>query len=248
VKPHRRFLILAGLLLFALLVSAQLNCALFRRGEQYYLQLNALRLDPLELNSSPNPALPTTELPLVVFLGDSRAARWPAPYVKDFEFVNRGVEAQTSAQVLARFDAHVKPLRPNILIVQVGINDLKTIPLFPSNRAGIVANCQENIRTIVERSRDLGASVILTTIFPVGRVPIERRPFWSGDVAVAVDEVNAFIHSLDGNGVTVLDAYSILVGDEGSTRPEYAADLIHLAPAGYEELNRALASLLEFWE
>jgi lysophospholipase L1-like esterase len=47
---------------------------------------------------------------------------------KGFSFVNRGINTQTSAQVLGRFDKHVVPLHPNIVIVQVGINDLKTIP------------------------------------------------------------------------------------------------------------------------
>jgi lysophospholipase L1-like esterase len=245
MKSRRRLLILAGFLSIILLVSLGLNYALYRRGEQYYLRLNALRLDPLELNSCQDSTRPTSGLPLVVFFGDSRVARWPAPDLEGFEFVNRGIEAQTSAQVLDRFDDHVRTLKPNILIVQVGINDLKTIPLFPENRTDIVAKYQENIRKIVERSTDLGTTVILTTIFPVGRVPIERRLFWSEDVAVAIDEVNVFIRSLDGNGVIVFDTYPVLVGDKGSTRPEYSEDLLHLTAAGYDRLNRELVPILE---
>lgn len=39
--------------------------------------------------------------------------------------------AQTSAQVVWRFAEHIAPLQPDKIILQVGINDLKTIPLFP---------------------------------------------------------------------------------------------------------------------
>jgi hypothetical protein len=50
MKSHRRFLSAVGLLSIVLLVSLVLNYALYKRGEEYYLQLNALRLDPLGLN------------------------------------------------------------------------------------------------------------------------------------------------------------------------------------------------------
>lgn len=231
-----------------LLTSVALNVFLFAQGREYYLQLHETRLDPLGLDygapdpDATGPAGP--ERTTVVFFGDSRAAEWPAPDLGQYRFVNRGVGSQTSAQVVRRFDAHVRPLQPRLVILQVGINDLKTIPLFPERKVSIVARCQENIRQIVSQSTDLGATVILTTIFPVGRVPVERRPFWSDEVAAAVDEVNAYIRSLAGEQVVVLDAFAILADERGVARPEYSRDLLHLNEAGYEALNEALARSL----
>lgn len=183
-------------------------------------------------------------MPLVVFFGDSRAVSWLAPDLREFEFVNRGIGSQTSIQVLARFDYDVKPLNPNIIIVQAGINDLKTIPLFPDRKKTIVTNCKENVRQIVERSTKSGATVILTTIFPVAQVPIWRKPFWSDDVAIAVDEVNVFIRSLAGSKVIVFDAYAVLANDKGITRAEYSQDLLHLTNLGYQRLNAELTPIL----
>ncbi len=245
MKPHLRLHILLGVLSILLLGSLGANYFLYRQGQEYYLQLNLLRLDPLGLNYYQDPPQARPDLPLVVFLGDSRATSWPAPDLDRFAFVNRGIGAQTSVQVLGRFDDHVKPLKPNILILQAGINDLKTIPLFPGGRQAIVARCQESIRQIVAKSIDLGATVILTTIFPEGQVPIERRPFWSGDVGVAIDEVNSYIRSLAGNKVIVLDAYSVLSDGHGSLNPEYSQDLLHLTPQGYKRLNAELVPILE---
>ena len=63
-------------------------------------------------------------------------------------------------------------------------------------------------------------------------------------MAPAVKEVNAYVHSLAGQDVLVLDAYSILVGGDGRTQPRFSRDLLHLTPQGYDALNRELASAL----
>jgi lysophospholipase L1-like esterase len=240
--------IVVGLLVLFLLGSVVLNYLLFNQAKWYYLQLNAGRLDPLGLNHYPvipdQQNLTNPDLTTAVFFGDSRAANWPAPEVNQFEFINRGIGSQTSTQAALRFDDHVKPLRPQIIVVQVGINDLKTIPLFPERKEAIIANCEENIQQIVTRSTDLGTKVILTTIFPLGEVPLERRPFWSDEVALAIDEVNAYINSLDGENVTVFDAYAVLATERGIINPVYSQDLLHLNATGYERLNEEFVYFL----
>lgn len=232
----------------ALVGSMMLSYALFRQGSEYYRQLNGVRLDPLGLShyGGENGLLDSTTAGRisVAFFGDSRAADWPAPDLEQFEFMNRGIDSETSAQALLRFDAHVAPIRPDIIVIQVGINDLKAIPVLAEEREAIVANCEANIQMIVERSMGLGAKVILTTVFPTGRIPPLRRPFWSDDVGVALQEVNTFIRSLAGDDVIVFDAYPLLVGSNGRIRPEYSADLLHLSAGGYRRLNDALVPLL----
>ena len=235
------------LLSVALLVSVALNLILFAQSRQYYLQLNEIRLDPFGLSSYSPDTLHYTaksDKALVVLFGDSRAANWPPPDLARFEFVNRGIGAQTSAQALQRFDYHVRPLHPQVVLVQVGINDLKTIPLFPERKEAIIASCQNNIQHIVTQSVDDGAIVILTTIFPIGEVPLERQPFWSPDVAKAISEVNIFIRSLEAQNVIILDAYSILADENGTIQDEYAQDTLHLNTAGYAALNRYLLPIL----
>ena len=236
-----------ALLSVALLASAVLNLILFIQSRQYYLQLNETRLDPLGLSSySPDPlqSAANSDKAIAVFFGDSRAADWPPPDLARFEFVNRSIGAQTSAQALQRFSYHVKPLHPQVVLIQVGINDLKTIPLFPVRKEAIIASCQDNIRHIVTQSVDGGAIVILTTIFPAGEVPLERQPFWSPDVAKAIGEVNTFIRSLEAQNVIILDAYSILADESGTIQAEYAQDTLHLNTIGYAALNRYLMPIL----
>lgn len=245
MKLRQHLLIILAVVSIILVLSLVLNYFLFTRGEQFYLQLNELRLDPLGLSYFTNITPANSGSPLVVFFGDSRAANWPSPNDEKFEFLNRGIGSQTTVQVLERFDAHIAPLMPKIIVIQAGINDLKTIPLFPEDRETIVTNCKNNIQQIVDKSLSLGATVILTTIFPIGEVPIERRPFWSDEVGQSINDVNSYIRSLEADKVFILDAYPFLSGTNGKIKPEYGYDLLHLTDAGYIRLNEELVPLLQ---
>jgi lysophospholipase L1-like esterase len=233
---------------FALLASGILNVFLYQQGQKYYLQLNATGLDPLGLNSYPSSA-EKTQQPVIVFYGDSRAENWPAPdkiryYQKSVTIINRGISGQTTAQVLGRFQQHVASLKPKMIVIQVGVNDLKAIPLFPEQKEAIIRNCQTNIGQIVKNSLDTGAKVVVTTIFPLGRLPIERRPLWSDDVAIAIKDVNDYIKTLAGDRVTVFDSSQVLANSQGIVDPKYSRDFLHINPEGYAALNQAIAGIL----
>jgi lysophospholipase L1-like esterase len=233
----------AGVTLAALTVlSLTANILLFQRGQQYYLELNATRLDPLGLNAFDGATVAHVE-PLVVFFGDSRTASWPAPSIPGWAFENRGLGAQTTAQVLGRLEAHLGPLKPRVVIVQVGINDLKTLPLFPERSEAIIARCLGNLSAIIQGAEATGATVLVTTIFPVGEAPLIRRPFWSEAVGEGVETVNASLRALATERVMVFDAYALLQRD-GQLRAEYAQDELHINAAGYAALNEGLIRLL----
>ncbi len=232
-----------------LVASLACNWYLYQRDRADYAEIHRVRLDPLGLSvvwpTSPDgPA--QASLPVAVMYGDSRAQDWPTGEVlSGYRIVNRGIGAQTTAQVLGRFDVHVAVEQPSVVIVQVGINDLKALPLFPGEEGWIVGNCEANIQEIVDRTRTIGARVVLSTVFPVGRVPIERLPVWSDRISASILEVNEFIVSLAGPDVVVLDGWSILANEQGQMRPEYSLDTLHVNALGYEALNTELESVLE---
>ncbi|EKQ70555.1 lysophospholipase L1-like esterase [Leptolyngbyaceae cyanobacterium JSC-12] len=238
--------ILVIALLLLLGGSVLLNVLLYNRAIQYYIALNQTRLDPFGLEAypaTPSPR-PNTNQVRVVFFGDSRVAEWPAPKGSRYEFINRGIGSQTSIQTLQRFADHVRPLQPDVIVIQVGVNDLKTIGLFPAQKQAIAAACKRNIQRLVEESQKLDAVVILTTIFPVGEVPLERKPFWSAAIADAVQEVNTFITGLASDQVIVFDTFPILANNQGKLSSQYREDELHLNPQGYAALNQKLLPLL----
>lgn len=235
-------------LLFVLVVLASLglNGYLFLKAKQYYVELNGTRLDPLGLSVYPSAEIEAeSEGITAVFFGDSRAAQWPNPEGLDgYRFFNRGIGSQTSVQVTARFQAHVAPLQPDIIILQMCINDLKTIPLFPQNESAIIQNCLANIDQVLAEAEQLGAKVILTTVFPVGEVPLERKIVWSPAIGEAVKTVNEQIYAKASDTVFIFDAYELLVADRGLLNRDFAFDELHLNDAGYEQLNQQLIQFL----
>ncbi|MBZ0275350.1 MAG: SGNH/GDSL hydrolase family protein [Anaerolineae bacterium] len=244
-KTRIAFGILIALLLGVILAAGAAGNYLFRYAETYYRDMNTVRLDPLGLDAFSDSPTPIPGQQMVVFFGDSRAADWPAPVMEGFTFINRGIHGQTSAQVAGRFDAHIRPLQPDIVILQVCVNDLKVIPLFPERQSDIQAACIAHIRQIVTQAQAIEAKIILTTVFPVGEASFERRLFfWSDAVAASVGDVNTALYDLTGDGVYLLDAYAILADESGLLRPAYAADTLHLNPAGYAALDTALRDLL----
>ncbi len=240
-------IIMIWLLLMLILGLLTTNVFLYRELRKYYALLYNSQLDPIGLSYFQEATDQTTrDKPTVVFYGDSRAAQWIAPQTDEYAFINRGIGNQTSAQVLLRFEEHIQPLQPDAIILQVCVNDLKTIPLFPDSKDEIIAACENNIEAIIQKSRGLDSVVILTTVFPTsGNVPLARRLVWSDEVYEAIDRVNGFILNYQAEGVVVFDAAGILSNPEGNVKSGYARDLLHVNDAGYSALNAELVKLLE---
>jgi len=247
MKASKLFILLGTLLFTMLSGSVLLNVLLFNQAKKYYFELNETRLDPVGLGSYPvdSHSVPAPNQSRVVFWGDSRAASWIPPTMTGYEFINRGIASQTSVQTIARFASHVRPLKPDVVVIQVGVNDLKTIALFPERRAAIVENCKANIKRMVEEARSLGAVVILATIFPAGEIPLERKPFWSDEITAAIQDVNAYITTLADDQILILDAFPILADRQGVMLSQYSADELHLNEQGYAALNQELIKLLQ---
>jgi lysophospholipase L1-like esterase len=229
-----------------LAASLALNVVLVRAAFRYFKAVLAIRLDPagLKVYAAERARPPAGAAPLV-FFGDSRAFMWSPPDAPiGHAIANRGIGNQTTAEILLRVDPDVVPLHPSVVVLEAGVNDLKTIADFPERRAQIVADCENNLSRIVDRCRQTGAMVVLVTVFGIGDVSLWRRPFWSNDVAAAVREVNAFLPTLVRDGVVLFDANAVLAGEHADVRPEYQLDYLHLTATGYQALNRQLVPVL----
>ncbi len=248
---QRLFLTTMLILLIASLIG---NWLIFSQAKQFYTQLSATRLDPAGLRAYPThgQGIAESDKTRIVFFGDSRAAQWPnLNTLPQFEFINRGIGAQTSTQVRQRLKDHLLPLDADFVIIQVGINDLTSIPLFPDSKKYIIRMVKENISWIVAEVAETNSqnqTVILTTIFPTGDIPLIRQPFWSSDIEDAIVEVNQHIATLAGENVIIMDSYGLLVDDNGRLLDQFTHDELHLSTAGYTHLNKNLTQLLQEME
>ena len=130
----------AGLLMAALAtpvrVQAASNPLLTRPVEQ--LQPDEVRFMQQRLSDWPqlqkyraaNAALPAplAGQPRVVFFGDSITEGWGVDGSSTFfpgkGYINRGISGQTTAQMLVRFSQDVLALRPSVVVILAGTNDI----------------------------------------------------------------------------------------------------------------------------
>jgi len=251
MKTSHLLVAVTALAVCLLLASLALNAALFAQATSAYRDESLVRLDPFGVQAFHDAAQPNRAAGdrLIVLFGDSRAQDWPAPARPGFVTINRGIGNQTSAQVLGRFDEHVRPLHPDVLVLQVGINDLKAIGVLPQRRDDIRAQLKAGIAQIVAEARAAGISVIvLTTVIPsTSEVPLPRRAVWSPDIDTTVEQINDDVRKMAAKDVIVLDAAQRVSDGQGHLRRDYAVDLLHLNAAGYgvlsEDLQHALDAL-----
>jgi lysophospholipase L1-like esterase len=101
----------------------------------------------------------------VVFLGDQITEQWGAGdggFFKGKPYLNRGIRGQTTPQMLVRFRQDVISLRPKVVVIQAGTNDVASYT-GPSTE-GMIA---ENITSMVELAKVNGIRVVLASVTPV---------------------------------------------------------------------------------
>ncbi len=113
----------------------------------------------------------------VVFLGDEITENWgkgKAEFFPGKPYVNRGITRQTTAQMLVRFRQDVIALKPAVVVIQAGANDLARV-MGPSSEGAMA----DHFMTMTELAKLHGIKVVLSSITPVcdcfGKVT-DRRP------------------------------------------------------------------------
>ncbi|MEM7655528.1 MAG: GDSL-type esterase/lipase family protein [Bacteroidota bacterium] len=233
-------------LLILLLGSIVAWGLLYQLFYETYLEEQRLRLDPMELTQYGSERIPV-DSPLVVLFGDSRAEGWISPNVPVATVVNRGIGGQTTAQLLGRMQQDVLSLKPDVVVFQAGINDLKMMAYFPGRAELIQRDCQENIWSILQACREQDIPVVVSTLFPHGDIELLRRLFWDESVEEAVGKLNAeLVRWADQDeGLHLLDTWPLLASDGKKVDKAYQKDFLHLRIGGYARLNEGLEPLLQ---
>lgn len=170
----------------------------------------------------------------VVFLGDSITDSWKLEeYFPDRNFINRGISGQTTPQMLIRFRPDVIALRPSVVVILAGTNDIagNTGPMT-------LEMIQSNVRSITELAVANDIKVILASVLPIsdhnkdknGQVII-RSTVRPPERIVALNTwLKAFAR---GHGFIYLDYFSAMVDKNGFLLPAIANDGLHPNAEGY---------------
>ncbi len=235
-----------------LVVSICVNFALVRTVRSLYISAKVLAARPhnVEMFANLDAELargPRTS-PLIVLFGDSRIAQWsPEPSLhSSAKLVNRGIEGETTEQMKLRFENDILSLRPSVVVIQAGINDLVAASLVTGDlRDAIVDRCASNLKEFAQRAAERGIDVILLTIIPPASPPIYRWLVWDSAIWDIVDSVNRSIGSAaSAPHVAVVDSRAALMSN-GSWNRGVTRDTLHLAAAGYARLNEIVAPKID---
>src|ERR1043165_9149145 len=172
----------------------------------------------------------------VVFMGDSISDSWDDPIYGGFfpgkPYIDRGISGQTTPQMLIRFRPDVIALKPRVVVILAGTNDLagNTGPMT-------LEAIEDNFRSMSELATANGIHVVLASVLPVSDYELRdgkpivqtvRRPpekilalnRWLQQFARAHHEV-------------YLDYFSAMVDDKGFLKDALSDDGLHPNAQGY---------------
>ncbi|MBX9602288.1 MAG: SGNH/GDSL hydrolase family protein [Bryobacteraceae bacterium] len=170
------------------------------------------------------------EVPRVIFMGDSITDRWRLnEYFPGRDFLNRGIEGQTTTQMLARFKADVLDLKPAAVVILGGANDLvRGIP---------IVEIADNIEMMAELARSRGIKVIVASVLAVSDHHRAVDPNWERTPARPLEKIRALNEVLRAsaarNGHAWVDYHSPSAGPDGQLKAELADDGLHPNAQGY---------------
>src|SRR5437867_166000 len=172
----------------------------------------------------------------VVFMGDSITDSWDDPKYGGFfpgkAYLDRGISGQTTPQMLVRFRADVIALRPKVVVILAGTNDLAG-NTGPTTLEAI----EDNLASMAELAKANHIRVVLASVLPVsdyesrdGR-PIIRTTQRPPEKIRALNEwIKNYVTQ---NKLTYLDYYSEMADDKGFLKEELSEDGLHPNAKGY---------------
>lgn len=188
--------------------------------------------------------LPAANEKRVVFFGDSITEGWSQKptFFPGKPYLNRGISGQTTPQMLVRFRPDVIALKPRVVVILAGINDVagNTGPMT-------LAQTEDNLQSMAELARASGIAVVLASVLPARDFP--WRP--GLEPAGKVVQLNTWIKEYAAhNGLVYLDYYTPMVDDKLGLKAELTYDGVHPNDAGYavmaplaqQAVERALAT------
>jgi lysophospholipase L1-like esterase len=168
----------------------------------------------------------------VVVLGGSMLAGWDlSKGFPDKDYVNRSIAGQGTAQLLLRFNQDVTPLRPRVLVIAPGLDDLGT--------GMAVADIQQNIVLIGQLAKGHNIRVAYASLPAVN--PKGSNRLASIVTPEKVRELNKwmFLYAKE-HGDTYVDFWSQLGDTQTLLKPEYSDDGISLNDAAFKAIAPAL--------
>ena len=165
----------------------------------------------------------------VVFMGDSITQGWhiegPQGSFPGKPYINRGISGQTTPQMLLRFRQDVIALKPKVVVILAGTNDIagNTGPMTIEETEG-------NLASMAELAAANGIRVVLCSVTPAFDYP------WHPGLTPApkILAINAWMKAYAAQkGFVYVDFHSAMKDQRDGLPPTLSYDGVHPLPAGY---------------
>ncbi len=162
----------------------------------------------------------------VVFMGDSITEGWHLDTsFPGKPYINRGISGQTSPQMVLRFRQDVIDLKPKVVVILAGTNDVagNTGPMTPDET-------ESNLASMADLATFNHIRVVLCSVTPAFDFP------WAPGLQPAprIDELNEWIRNYAAEkGYVYVDYHTALKDARDGLPPNLSRDGVHPDPAGY---------------
>ena len=167
----------------------------------------------------------------VVFFGDSITDGWLlTEYFPGKPYVNRGISAQSTPQMLVRFQQDVVTLRPKAVVILAGTNDIagNTGPMR-------LEDIEADFASLAQLAKANDIKVVLSSILPVNNYTIQGEDYSADRPDEKILELNRWLSAYcREHGCVYLDYFHAMVDDKGKLKKELSDDGLHPNPAGYK--------------
>jgi len=165
----------------------------------------------------------------VVFMGDSITEFWKIEGAKGYfpgkPYINRGISGQTTPQMLVRFRQDVIDLKPKVVVILAGINDIagNTGPMT-------LKETEDNLASMAELATANRIHVVMCSVLPA--FDFSWKP--GMNPAPKVVALNEWIKAYAAEkGHVYVDYYTTMKDDRGGLPTALSEDGVHPLPAGY---------------
>ncbi len=177
----------------------------------------------------------------VVFMGDSITEAWtiegPAGYFPGKPYFNRGISGQTTPQMLLRFRQDVINLKPKVVVILAGTNDI-------AGNTGVetIPQIEGYLMSMAELAAANHIRVVLCSILPAYDYP------WTPGLAPAA-KIMAINEWLKGyaanNGHVYVDFHTAMKDERNGLPAKLSYDGVHPLPAGYAIMSPLVKAGIE---
>ena len=174
----------------------------------------------------------------VVFLGDPITDYWKLP--DDFPgkpYINRGIDGQTTPEMLVRFRQDVLNLHPKVLVVLAGTNDIAGVTGPASNE-----DIESNYASMADLARAHHIRIVFASLLPVHNYTHDAQESFALRPRERILALNKWLKNYCAqNGFVYLDYFNSLVDERGLLQRALSDDGLHPTDAGY----KLMAALVE---